>query len=148
MFDQVGKIIESLDQPPAYADADVLIVPLKRADAARLAEVLNNMLKPTAGNTVTAEARALQEQIRRLRVRTADGKKLPELDLTKPIKIDADPVAKDDEGSNRLIVSSTPDNLKAMAEIIKVLDEVPIAEGVTVRLIPLKTQTLKRPLRH
>jgi len=138
VFDQIGKIIESLDEAPAYAEAEVLIIPLKRADATRLAEVLNNMLKPTEGGAVTAEARALQEQIRRLRVKTKDGRKLPELDLTKPIKVDADPVAKNDEGSNRLIISSTADNLKAMAAIVDVLDRVPVAEGVVVRVKPLE----------
>jgi len=137
MFDQVGKIIETLDKapPPGVGEAQVLIVRLKRNDAQRLAQVLNEMLRPSASGQVTPEARALQEQIRRLRVRSTLKEDIPELDLSKPIKITADPV---DRGSNSLLVSSTPENLKAMAAIIEVLDTVPVDEATGVRLVHLK----------
>ena len=137
MFDQVEKIIQTLDQKPAFADAEVLIIPLKKADATRLAEVLSEMLRPSAQNQVTPEARALQEQIRLLRVKSADGREIPELDLSMPIKITADPTDEGEQGSNALVISSTPDNLKAMAAIVDVLDTVPLAEGIRVRVIHL-----------
>jgi len=136
VFDQVGKIIESLDKPPAHVKAEVLIVPLKKADAAQLADVLNEMLRPDAGGQVTPEARALQEQVRRLRVRSTAREDIPELDLNQPIKIDADPAKP--QGSNALVITSTPDNLKALRAIVEVLDTVPIAEGVKVRLLHLR----------
>jgi type II secretion system protein D len=136
VFDQVGKVIDLLDKKPAYAKAQVLIVPLKRADAEQLAAVLNEMLRPSATQQVTPEARALQEQVRLLRVRSTIKDQIPELDLTKPIKIDADPAKP--QGSNALILTSTEDNLKALREIVAVLDTVPVTEGTKVRLIHLK----------
>ncbi|HUU59500.1 MAG TPA: secretin N-terminal domain-containing protein, partial [Phycisphaerae bacterium] len=136
VFDQVEKIIRAIDQKPAFAEADVLIVPLKNADAGAMADVLNEMLRPSAGGQVTPEARALQEQVRLLRVRGGLKEKIPELDLTKPIKISADPARP--QGSNSLLISSTPDNLKAMAAIVEMLDVFPLTDAVTVRLVRLK----------
>ena len=136
VFEQVEKIIETLDKAPAEPVADVLIIPLKRADATSLAAVLNQMLRPSGTNQVTPEARALQEQIRRLRFQSTNDEDLPELDLTKPIKIHADSAQA--QGSNALIIQSTPENLKAMRAIVEIMDTVPIAEGVVVRLLHLE----------
>ena len=138
VFTEIEKMIKQLDVAPAYGSAEVLIIPLKRADATRLAEVLNEMLRPTAANLVTPEARALQEQLRLLRVRSTLKEDVPDLDLTKPIKITADPQQTESQGSNALIITSTPENLKAMAAIVSILDSVPIADGVAVRVIHLK----------
>ncbi len=136
VFEQVEKIIATLDKAPAYATADVLIVPLRRADATQLAEVLNEMLSPDAGSQMTSEARDLQQQVRLLRVRSSLKEKIPELDLTKPIKITADPARP--QGTNSLIISSTPENLQAMAAIVDILDSVPITAGVKVKVIHLE----------
>jgi len=136
VFDQVEKIVKKLDEAPIHRAAEVLIIPLKKADARSLATVLNEMLRPSAEAVVTPEARALQEQIKLLRVRTAMGEEIPDLDLTKPIKIQADPAQT--QGSNSLMITSTPDNLKAMQAIVEIMDTVPIGEGVKVRLIHLK----------
>ncbi|MBI5722766.1 MAG: hypothetical protein HZA50_02325 [Planctomycetes bacterium] len=138
MFDQVAKIIEQLDKTPAYQAADVLIIPLKNADATRLAAVLNDMLKPNLAGQVTPEALALQEQIRRLRVSSAVSDKIPELDLTKPIKITADAVQGQLQASNSLIISSTPENLKALQSIVELLDALPVTEGAIVRIIHME----------
>jgi type II secretion system protein D len=138
MFEQVEKIIKTLDKPAAYAETEVLIIPLKKADATRLAAVLTEMLQPTAANLVTAEARALQEQVRLLRIHSAGGEAIPELDLTKPIKINADPNVAGQQGSNSLVVTSTPDNLKAMKAVVAILDTVPVVEGVKVRVTHLE----------
>jgi len=138
LFDQIEVIIKALDKPPAQAKVEVLILPLKKADATRLADVLTEMIRPSASGQVTPEARALQEQIRLLRVRSVGKEKIPELDLTKPIKISADPVVQGQQGSNSLIISSTPENLLALQAIVEVMDTVPLAEGVKVRLLHLK----------
>jgi type II secretion system protein D len=134
LFDQIARLVETLDKAPAYAQADVLIIPLRRADATQLARVLQDMLRPD-GNQITAEARALQEQVRLLQVRSTMKETLPPLDLTKPIKIDADPARP--QGTNSLILSSTPKNLDALAAIVDVLDTVPLTAGVKVKLIHL-----------
>ncbi len=138
VFDQVEKIIKTLDRKPAYAEAEVLIIPLKHADATRLATVLTDMLRPSATAQVTPEARAIQEQVRLLKVRSADGRIIPELDLTKPIKITADPTLVNTQGANVLLISSTPDNLVAMAAIVDLLDRFPLVEGTKVRVVHLK----------
>jgi len=137
LFDQVEKIIKTLDQKPAFAETEVLVIPLKKADATRLAEVLTEMLRPSPQDQITPEARALQEQVRLLRVRGVPGEQIPELDLTKPIKIVADPTQFNAQGSNALVITSTPDNLKALEALVGLLDVVPLAEGVRVRVVHL-----------
>ena len=137
-FDQIQQIIEVLDKPAAYGEAEVLVIPLKKADAARLATVLTEMLRPDAAGNTTPEARALQEQVRLLKIRGAEDGTLhevTELDLTKPIRIVADSAQ---QGSNSLIITSTPDNLKGLRAIVQMMDTVPLAEGVKVRLVHLK----------
>lgn len=136
VFDQVEQIIQTLDKAPAYEKAEVAIIPLKRTDAQQLAVVLNEMLRPNDNRTATPEARALQEQVRLLRVRGgADLEEVPELDLTKPIKVQADSARQN--GSNALVITSTPDNLKAMRAVVSILDAVPLTDGARIRVIAL-----------
>jgi type II secretion system protein D len=136
MFDRIEQIIKQLDQVPPYEKAEVLIVPLKHADATTLAAVLSDMLRPSGTAAVTPEAKALQEQVRLLRVRALDKDEIPELDLNQPIKIVPDPARQ--QGSNALMITSTPSNLKAMAAVINLLDVVPLAEGTVVRVKALQ----------
>lgn len=136
VFEQVSKIIESLDKAPEYEKAEVLVLQLKHADAARMATVLNEMFKPDAAGQVTPEARALQEQVRLLNVRNAKDEKLPELDLTKPIKITADPA--NPQGSNSLVIASTAENIKALQAVVELMDVVPVTDGVCLRLVHLQ----------
>jgi len=138
MFEQIGEIIGRLDKPSKFAKTEVLIIPLKKADATRLAEVLNEMLRPSGTALVTPEARALQQQIKILKVRGGLKDEAPELDLTQPIKISADAATPSAQGSNSLLITSTPDNLKAMKVIVSMLDSVPVGEGVLVRIAHLK----------
>src|SRR5262249_46060980 len=58
--------------------------------------------------------------------------------LAKPIRIMGDPLAGGQGGGNRLILSSTPDNLKALAAVVEMMDAVPVAEGVNVKLVHLQ----------
>jgi type II secretion system protein D len=138
LFDQIEKIVKALDKPPAHAKVEVLIIALKKADATRLAQVLTDMIQPGAGTQLTPEAKALQEHINLLRIRAAGLEQIPELDLTKPIKITADPIQPNQQGSNSLVITSTPENLQAMKAIVEIMDTVPLAEGAKVRLLHLK----------
>lgn len=133
---QIEKMIRQLDTPSAYIEAEVMVVSLKKANATQLATVLQNMLKPGAQGELPAEARELQEQVRRLKVQNAAGQAVT-LDLTKPIKIAADPVA-GQGGANRLMLTSTPDNLKALAAVVAMMDTVPVTEDVVVKIMALK----------
>ena len=132
---QVESMIRSLDTPAQYSEAEVLVVSLKKSSASQLATVLQNMLKPGAQGEATPDARELQEQVRRLRVKDDQGQEVL-LDLAKPIRIMSDPMT-GGQGGNRLILSSTPDNLKALAAVVEMMDSVPVSEGVHVRLFHL-----------
>jgi type II secretion system protein D len=134
---QVEAMIHSLDTTSPFEEAEVLVVSLKKANASQLATVLQTMLKPGTQGETTPEARELQEQVRRLKVRNEDGKQVT-LDLSKPIRIMGDPVGGGQGGGNRLILSSTPDNLKALAAVVEMMDAVPVAEGVNVKLVHLQ----------
>ncbi len=136
VIDQVERMIRGLDTPSAFGEAEVLVVNLKKANAGQLALVLQNMLKPGAAGEITTEARELQEQVRRLKVQNDAGQAVT-LDLTKPIRIAADP-AGGGAGGNRLLLTSTPDNLKALAALAAMMDSVPVVESVVVKLMPLK----------
>jgi type II secretory pathway component GspD/PulD (secretin) len=132
VLNQLQRLIQTLDTPSEVGEAEVLIVSLKRANAAQLAVVLQTMLRPGTQGEITAEARELQEQVRRLKVQNDQGEAVT-LDLSKPIKIMADPQG----GGNRLLLSSTPDNLKSLEAVVAMLDNVAITEGVLVRMLPL-----------
>jgi len=136
LFEEIEQIIAEVDGPSDFIDGNVLIVPLRKANAAQLATVLQAMVSPTSAGNATPEALALQRQVRRLRLRDANGQ-LVFLDLTKPIKIMADTTGASG-GSNRLIVTSTPENLLALSAIVRRMDTVPVVPGVTVKLVQLE----------
>ncbi|MFB3892666.1 MAG: secretin N-terminal domain-containing protein [Phycisphaerae bacterium] len=140
VFSQVEALIKGLDKaPPAsVSTTQVLVIPLKHADAARLAAVMMEMLRPDATGQATPEARALQEQVRLLNIRQGLVEKLPDLDLTKPIKITPDAPTGAVQASNSLIISSTEENLKTLRALVEILDVVPIAESAMVRLVHLQ----------
>src|SRR5687768_10293854 len=136
-LDQLEKIIRSLDTPSPYAEAEVLVVTLKQANAPQLASILQSMLRPAPPSQASQDARQLQEQVRRLKVQDEKGN-IVLLDLSKPIRVMADPLQGGQGGGNRLILSSTADNLKALSAVVGMMDSVPLTEGVTVRLVRLQ----------
>ncbi len=136
VLNQVEKMIRSFDTPASHVEAEVLVLPLKKANATQLAGVLQSMLRPAVAGESNAEARELQEQVRRLKVRNDQGEAVL-LDLSQPIKIAADPIA-GQGGGNRLLITSTPDNLKALAVVVEMMDTVSVLEGVSVRLVQLE----------
>ncbi|MEX2673281.1 MAG: secretin N-terminal domain-containing protein [Phycisphaeraceae bacterium] len=131
VFEQVADVVEQFDTEATLTEADVQLVPLRKADASAMAEVLTGMLSPSADGELTAEAMALQEQIRRLNIRDGEGEVVT-LDLAQPIKVAAA------EASNMLILTSTPTNLPALEAVAQMMDTVPLLDGVDVRLIALE----------
>ncbi|MHC4989962.1 MAG: secretin N-terminal domain-containing protein, partial [Planctomycetota bacterium] len=129
----VVGLLKAVDAAPSMAEAQMRVVPLKRASAEALAQILTEVLDPVAQQSSTQLARAIQEQVRRLAVRR-DGLDEPDLqlDLTKPIRVIAD------RGVNALIVSSTPENIRALEELIAMFDTLPVTDAVTVQLFPLE----------
>ncbi len=136
---QIESLIGTLDVPPAFATAEMMIYPLHNVLAKDLVTVLNDMISAEItraaggrGGRGGGGAASATETILRLKLKTVEGKELPELDLEKPIKIIAEP------NTNSVVVSSTPDNLKAMNDVVKLLDAYPISEGVRVWVFALK----------
>ncbi|MFM2164041.1 MAG: Pullulanase secretion envelope PulD, partial [Planctomycetota bacterium] len=133
------SLIKSIDADPPMADSEVRIVRMKNAAATSIAATLRLMVDqaaPAAGGGAAPKqgdlARALQEQVRRLRI-TPDGADEPiALDLQKPVKILAD------AQSNSLILSSTPENVRALEESARLFDSLPVTDSAIVRIFPLE----------
>jgi type II secretion system protein D len=137
LLNQLESVAKALDTTNTYQEEQVLVVTLKNSIPAQFAAVLQNMLKPSVAGDLTPETRELQEQVRQLKVPNEKGEPIV-LDLSKPIKIVPDPAGIGGKGGNRLILASTPENLKAMGALIELLDTVPVTEGVVVKIFPVK----------
>ena len=136
--DTILSLVKSIDADPPMADSDVRIVRMKNAAAASVAATLRAMVDQGAAPAGGAAARqselsrALQEQVRRLRI-TPDGASAPiALDLQKPVKILSD------AQSNTLILASTPDNVRALEEAAALFDTLPVTDAAVVRIFPLE----------
>jgi type II secretory pathway component GspD/PulD (secretin) len=139
ILDRLEELARELDVATEFSELELRTFPLKNAQAAPVATLLRNLLRPDAANELTAEARQLQEQISRLKLHDERG--LPvALDLTQPIKILADPSQPGPAttGANRLVIASTPRNLEALGSVVALLDT-PSANGIdSFRIFPLK----------
>lgn len=129
----VVGLLKAVDSEPAMAAANMRIVKLRRANAASVASILREVLNPSEQQTRTALARAVQEQVRRLSIRTnaLDQDDL-NLDLTKPVRIIVD------SALNALVIGSTEANLRAIEQMITMFDQLPITDAATVRVFPLQ----------
>src|SRR4026207_1686661 len=104
--------------------------------------VVRERRRPARPGQATAEARQLQEQVRRLRVQDDKGNVIL-LDLSKPIRVMADPLQGGQGGGNRLILSSTPDNLKALSTVVAMMDAVPLGD-TEVKIFRMKHASATR----
>jgi type II secretory pathway component GspD/PulD (secretin) len=146
--DTILSLVKSIDADPPMADSDVRVVRMKNAAAPSIAATLRAMVDQAAagagggaGNAGAGAgaaprgnglARALQEQVRRLRI-TPDGSSEPiALDLQKPVKILSD------AQSNTLILASTTDNVRALEEAARLFDTLPVTDAAVVRILPLE----------
>ncbi|MHC4672681.1 MAG: secretin N-terminal domain-containing protein, partial [Planctomycetota bacterium] len=135
-LEQIRHIIEIIDvetKVESWSVVKMAIFPLQKAVAADLVKTLQEMLQ-TGDQEVE---KAMKEQIRRLQILLKKpGQEaqevLADLDLDKPIKIFAD------SSANAAIVATAESNLKPIGELIKLLDTVPVAEGMIVNIFPLK----------
>lgn len=133
-IEQIRRLIGLIDQEPSSEFGGVgrlVVFPLVNAEAESLAKTLDEMLKMEKQGD-----KALAEQIRRLRMAKQDPdgklKDLPDLDLEKPVKILAD------KGMNAIIVGTTEKNILSLTEIVKLLDSLPVADEMLVKIFPLK----------
>ena len=133
MFDQISKIIKRIDVPPAFAEAEVEIVELRKANAENLAQIIQTMLRPDASQGgLTDEAETLVEQVQKLNISNGEGQPI-RLDLTQPIKI----FGESGDGVNRVLLTSTAENMIALKELVKIMDTVSVVDGVTIRIVAL-----------
>ncbi len=134
--DAVTGFFKAIDAAPMLAASQLRVIPLELADAAAVAELLNQLLDPAQDGGGTAFAKAAREQIRRLSLRR-DGLDEPdlEIDLETPVRILAD------EGFNAVLVDSSPANVRVVETLVSMLDQLPVTTAVSVQLFPLENIT-------
>ena len=128
----IQKLIDEIDVEPVkgWGEVKLTLYPLLHSQADELAGVINELL------ATQSDREAAEEVISRLSISKAmpDGRmvELPPIDLEKPMRILAD------AGTNSLIVATVEANVGPMGELIQLMDGVPIAEELGVKLYPLR----------
>ncbi len=141
-IEEVSGLIEALDvkltaeeaeDMPNFVTADVIIIPLQNANASDVAETLTTMIEEQQEAARSASGdKAGEPFVKVLRLRTADGRELPALDLERSIKIIPE------EGTNSLIIFSTKDNNEALTAIVDVFDTLPEGADIDVKAFRLE----------
>ncbi len=132
----VDKVITGLDAelPPSepgktqpIGESDVMVVPLRIAQADTLGTLLNELLKKAAtGDT------PMKDFIRRFRLLDEKGNPLATVNLDRPIYIVGD------KDSNSLIIASTRDNCLIMKQVAAAFDKEPARAEVEYKVFTLK----------
>jgi len=134
----ITELVRAIDASPIAAEQHVRMVSLRLAQASNVVRVMRELLD-SADTTGAAPAQSLSEQLRRLSMSLgADGWKHAEVDLSEPIRLIPD------DQTNSVILSSTPANVDALVQIVRVLDTLPIGEAVVVRIFPLDNASATR----
>ncbi len=135
----VIDLIKAIDATPLEPDQQMAVVGLKLASAQTVVTTLNAMLAPEKQNAGAGPAQALAEQIRRLSmVRNGVDQKPLAVDLTKPVRLVPD------VESNSIVIASSPSNVDAIKEVVKLLDALPMGDAVVVRIFPLQNAMASR----
>ncbi|MCB9844403.1 MAG: hypothetical protein H6811_00235 [Phycisphaeraceae bacterium] len=135
----IVEVIRAIDQDPPEPEQRVEMISLKLADARGLVATLEGMLDATRQSSPSARAAALAEQIRRLSIAGGRWDQAPiDVDLTQPIRLSAD------TQTNSVMVASTPGNVRALSEIVSLLDTLPLGDAVVVRFFPLENASASR----
>jgi type II secretion system protein D len=130
--EQLQRLISEIDvEPvPGWGEVKLTLYPLLHSEADKLADVITELLQAPQGRDAAEEAVFRRLSISRA---TPDGEivDLPPIELDKPTRILAD------DGTNSLIVATVEENIVPMGELIRLLDDVPLAEDFHVQLFPL-----------
>lgn len=133
-LDFVEKIISGLDAelPPAadgrqpVGEADVMIIPLRIAQADTLGTLLNELLKKAAtGDT------PMKDFIRRFRLLDDRGEPLATVNLDRPI------IVFGDKESNSLLIASSRENCLIMKQVVAAFDKEPARAEVLYKVFNL-----------
>ncbi|MCC6425780.1 MAG: hypothetical protein IT435_03060 [Phycisphaerales bacterium] len=135
----VIELIKAIDATPLEPEQQMAVVGLKLATASTVVTTLNSMLTPDTLNSGSGPAQALAEQVRRLSmVRNGIDQKPLNVDLTKPVRLIPD------VESNSVVIASTPANIEALKEVVRMLDTLPMGDAVLVRIFPLQNAMAAR----
>lgn len=140
---EIQRLIEAIDvdvsieddkRPGSFVSADVIIVGLKNGKAEDVAQVLTDLIEEQQENARNAAGadKAAAPYVRKLKLRLADGRELPELDLERPIKVIAE------KGTNSLIIFSSKKNNEALQAIVDIFDTLPLGEDTDVKAFALR----------
>lgn len=135
----IVALVRALDAQPAGAEQAVAAVPLRMAAAGPVVQTLRAMLDTTTGASGASPAAALAEHVRRLRLGGAGQNHADvQIDLSQPIRLIPD------AASNTVVVASTEANVRAISDVIRLLDTLPVGDAVVVRLFPLENAAATR----
>jgi len=132
--EKIAKLLSEIDVEPiaGYGDLKLVYFPLLNSDAAKLAEVLNQLFQTAEGAEEAAET------IRRIRmVKSKPGEEGP-LEELPPINLERQIKLIPDEDSQALICATAEENIGPLGELIALLDGVPIAVEQGLRIFALK----------
>ncbi|MBN2446279.1 MAG: hypothetical protein JXO22_06120, partial [Phycisphaerae bacterium] len=145
-IEEIGELVVAYDVDLAEEGerlgvySEMLIVTLQNGQAEDVAKVLTDMIE--AEQEAAREAAGAKTPgipaVRRLQLTAPDGTKLPALDLEKPIRLIPE------NGTNSIIVFSTPENNQALTAIVDVFDTLPIGADTDVRAFALKYATAEQ----
>ncbi|MGB2986165.1 MAG: secretin N-terminal domain-containing protein [Phycisphaerae bacterium] len=131
--EKIQSLLSEIDVEPVkgWGEVKLTLFPLLHSKASEMQKTIAELL------TSKKEREAAEEMIYRLQVSKADPAtgeitELPPIDLQKPTRILSD------EGTNSLIVATVEENVVPVGELIRLLDGVPMAEDVGVKLFPLQ----------
>ncbi len=139
--DTIVALLKAVDAEPAaeFAEADVRIVRLHHAQAQAMVTLVTQLLG--SGPPRRGAQPAVEELVRRLAVRTDkpastgvfdDTPNDIDVDLTQPIHLVADTTL------NAVVVRASEGNAKSVAQLIELLDQLPVTDAVTVQIFPLQ----------
>jgi type II secretion system protein D len=132
--ERLQELINTIDVEPVrgWGETKLVIYPLIHSKARELSEVIKGLL----ASEQAGDRRAAEELIQRLIISkslpTGELVELPPIDLQKPTKIIPD------EGTNSLIVATVEENVGSLGELIRLLDTVPMAADVGIKIFPLR----------
>ena len=130
--DKIQRLLDELDVEPAkgFGEIKLTLFPLFHSKAGEMSKVITDLLASPKDRD------AAEEMIHRLSISKAlpSGEivDLPPIDLQRTIRIIAD------EGTNSLIVATAEENILPMRDLISLMDGVPMADNVSLKLFPLR----------
>ncbi len=129
---KIERLLKEIDVEPVkgWGEVKLTIFPLLHSKASEMADVVTELIASQK------DREAAEEVIYRLQISKAlpSGEiiDLAPIDLQKPTRIIAD------AGINSLIVATVEENVGPVGELIRLLDGVPMAEEVSLKLFPLR----------